>query len=312
MMLRAFSATLLVSVAPMVSFAQAPTVRIGVLGLFHTHELVVAPEGDTELLVSAGDKQMFLRARSECSSVAIRQNAEQLAVHCGEKVLRGAQIRFTGRNQQAASFVLTLPGKVTRRYEGLLEIKAEHGELISVITMDLETAVASIVRAESNPGTPLEALEAQAVVSRSYLVANKGRHKNFDFCDLTHCQALREPPAPPSPSAEAAAATRGLVLTFEGRVVASMFTRSCGGRTRTPQELGLPPGGYPYFAVACAACQADPVRWSRRLSAEDAALLSSKGEAGRLALCRKLGWNSVPSNSFTARDVKGEVQIDGV
>jgi SpoIID/LytB domain protein len=76
--------------------------------------------------------------------------------------------------------------------------------------------------------------------------------------------------------------------------------------------LGLPYAGYPYFAVTCAACQADPVRWSRMLSAEDAALLSNKGEAGRLALCRKLGWNAVPSNNFTARDVKGEVQIDGV
>ena len=91
-----------------------------------------------------------------------------------------------------------------------------------------------------------------------------------------------------------------------------MFTRSCGGRTRTPQELGLPQVAYPYFSVTCAACQTDPVRWKRKLSSEDVALLSEKGEAGRLAVCRRLGWNAVPSNNFTVGGTESEVTIEGL
>ncbi len=37
-----------------------------------------------------------------------------------------------------------------------------------------------------------------------------------------------------------------------------------------------------------------------------------KGEAGRLAVDRRLGWNAVPSNNFTAREVGGEVVLQGV
>src|ERR1039458_7897639 len=41
---------------------------------------------------------------------------------------------------------------------------------------------------------PSEALKALAVAARSYFVAGKGRHRDFDFCDTTHCQFLREAP----------------------------------------------------------------------------------------------------------------------
>src|SRR6266571_2973368 len=61
--------------------------------------------------------------------------------------------------------------------------------------MDRETATASVVAAENTPDTPLEALKAQAVAARSYFVAGRGRHHDFDFCDTTHCQFLREPPS---------------------------------------------------------------------------------------------------------------------
>jgi stage II sporulation protein D len=110
-----------------------------------------------------------------------------MLLNCGTREMRAGELRGSGRNQQFAGLVLTLPGKIKRRYLGVLELKAKNGELIPVITMDMETAVASVVQAETTPGTSMEALKAQAVVSRSYFVAGRGRHTDFDFCDLTHC-----------------------------------------------------------------------------------------------------------------------------
>jgi stage II sporulation protein D len=190
-------------------------------------------------------------------------------------------------------------------------VKTENGEVDPVVSMELETAVGSVVQAETAPDAPLEALKAQAVVTRSYLVEGRGRHHNFDFCDLTHCQVLREPPYADSPVAQAVRATQGLVIAYEDRPVAAMFTRSCGGRTHTPAELGIPVNGYPYFGVVCDYCYKNPPRWTRRISSEDAELLSSKSEAGRLAIDRRLGWNAVPGNTYTMQRVNGEVVLEG-
>lgn len=295
---------------PLFAQTQPRTVRIGVLGIFHPRQLLLTPDKASQLLVLANGHQFFLQVRSACSSLSIRKETKLLISGCGREI-RADSLRATDRDQQAAGFTLTVPGELSRRYEGILELRAINNELVPIITMDLELAVASSVQAETNLGTPLEALKAQAIVSRSYLSANSARHKNFDFCDLTHCQALREPPLPGSPAAQAATATQGLVIAFKGHPVATMFTRSCGGLTRTPQELGLPQAAYPYFSVVCEVCKSNPVRWTRAISAKDAALLTSKGENGRLAICRKLGWNSVPSNNFNAHTENGEVILEG-
>lgn len=190
-------------------------------------------------------------------------------------------------------------------------MKSISGVLVSVVTMDLETAVASAVQAESSPDTPLEALKAQAVATRSYFVAARGRHHDFDFCDTTHCQFLREPPAPDSSAARAAFSTRGLVLAYRDQAVAAMFSRSCGGRTRTPQEIGLPGQGYPYFAVACEYCLRHPLPWSRRVTQSEAGDLLKRGEPSRLEIDRRLGWDAVPSNNFTARSDEQGTVLEG-
>src|SRR5258708_6837832 len=177
--------------------------------------------------------------------VTVHVSNGALLLDFGGHVLRTTELRATARNNGAVSFLLSVPGKVGRAYRGTLDVKAARGEVVPIVTMDLETAVASAVAAESGSDTSPEALKAQAVVARSYFVAGGGRHGNFDFCDLTHCQFLREPPPQDSPSAMATRETRGIVLTFEEKPLAAMFSRSCGGHTLTPVAVGPPPTAYP-------------------------------------------------------------------
>ncbi|MBS1872965.1 MAG: hypothetical protein JSU00_07105 [Acidobacteria bacterium] len=150
------------------------------------------------------------------------------------------------RRLNSGEFLLSVPGRIERRFRGRLEIVQSGAEVIPVVTMDLETAVASIVAAESPPGAGLESLKAQAVVARSYLLAARGRHPHSDFCDTTHCQFLREPPPQDSPAAQAARLTAGAVLMHEGRVVPALYSSDCGGSTRSQESEG-----FPYFAVKC-------------------------------------------------------------
>jgi peptidoglycan hydrolase-like amidase len=289
--------------------ATAKDVRIGVLGLFHPRQLTLeTSQRDTITLQAEG--QTFVLEPDSRMTASFQISGDALLLDFGGRVLQTTEIRATARNHGAVHFLLSVPGKVTRAYRGTLEIKASRGELVPIITMELETAVASAVAAESGPDTPSEGLKAQAVVARSYFLAGRGRHREFDFCDLTHCQFLREPPAEDSPTALATRETRGIVLTFEEKPFAAMFSRSCGGRTRTPAELGLPGSAYPYFSVLCDFCHKSPFRWTRRLSIQDAAALG-KGESGRLAVDRRLGRHAVPSNNFSSRQEGEQVILEG-
>jgi peptidoglycan hydrolase-like amidase len=132
-----------------------------------------------------------------------------------------------------------------------LQVREHDGHLQAIVRMELENAVASIVAAESPPAAPLEERKAQAVLTRSFLIAGHRRHEGFDFCDTTHCQFLREAPPAGSLSARAAGDTRELVLAYQGRVIAALYSANCGGKTRTPADAGWNEEPYPYFAVDC-------------------------------------------------------------
>jgi peptidoglycan hydrolase-like amidase len=290
--------------------AMAGDVRIGVLGLFHPRQLTLRALSKESVVLQA-EGQTFILESDSSMTASFQVSEGVLLLDFGGRQLRTTAIHAAARNQGAVAFSLSVPGRVTRTYHGTLDIRVSRGEVVPIITMDLETAVASAVAAESAPDAPPEALKAQAIVARSYFVAGGGRHRDFDFCDLTHCQALREPPLQDSPFAMAARETRGIVLTFEEKPFAAMFSRSCGGHTRTPAEVGLPGGAYPYFSVFCDFCHKSPYRWSHRLSSQDAALLA-EGESGRLSVDRRLGWNAVPSNNFTSHQEGEETILEGV
>ncbi|HET8890561.1 MAG TPA: SpoIID/LytB domain-containing protein [Candidatus Angelobacter sp.] len=287
------------------ALAQEKEVRIGVLGLFHSKQFVVSPIAGQPLQCRAGGEPwpVIDPIHAELEGIKVRisgtDNASDEAIFCDN-----------GTNG-TTGFVASVPGKITRRYSGKLEIRATARELIVVVVMPMETAVASVVAAESPPRAPMEALKAQAVAARSFFVAGKGRHHSFDFCDTTHCQFLRAPPGPATAASQAAAATRGLALAYKDEVFAAMYSASCGGQTHALAELGIPVHGYPYFAVTCNYCRRHPEKWATQLKAEDAAALAPT-ESARLNLARRLGWKSVPGNSYSSHKENGSVVLEGV
>lgn len=291
--------------------ARAQDVRIGVLGLFHPGQLTLQAGPAQAVIVHTGTKTFVLERSSGQDTAKVIISGSGLIIRIGNQSIQTSSLRASSRSNNAADFVLAVPGKISRRYLGVLEVTAVADTLLPVVHMDLETAVASVVQAESAPGTPLEALKAQAVASRSYFTAARGRHREFDFCDTTHCQFLRAPPPPDSDASRAAKATQGLVLAYRDQAVAAMFTRSCGGRTRTPQEVGLSSHAYPYFSVTCDYCRRHPSRWVRRVSSAEASELRERGEASRLSLDRRLGWDAVPGNNFTAHSDAQGVVLEG-
>ena len=170
---------------------------------------------------------------------------------------------------------LILPGGATRTVSGSLEIRRRGAALDVVARVPLETYVAEAVAAETLPGTAPAALEAQAIVARSYARAAARRHGHADVCDLAHCQVLpgpatasASPPRAHLAAARAAAArTAGRVLLLrDGSVARATFHACCGGRTAEPAAVFGGRDRTGAASVLDAGCALDPAaRWQAEL-----------------------------------------------
>ncbi len=302
---------LLLLVAASTTASATERVRIAVMDLFHSNQFVVEASPRFPILVNSGGQQLVVGDGAR-QKIAVHRNGRKVVVEGAGLQMVGERFTFSSRAGGESEFVLVVPGKLRRRYRGNLTITAGKAELVAVVDMKLETAVASIVVAEAFADAPLEALKAQAVVSRSFLVSGGHRHLSADFCDTTHCQFLREPPPAASRITLATRATEGMVLSWKGQSFAAMYSASCSGHTRSLAQVGAPIVDYPYFPVECAYCRRHPEKWSSQLNRKDADALVPNSERERIQSARKLGWNTLPSNSFTRSDGGGNVVLNGV
>ena len=155
---------------------------------------------------------------------------------------------------QAVDFpVVVTPGSAPLNlagtaYHGTFTLAAVQGQVQVVNTLGLEDYLVSVVSAEC-PGTwHAAALEAQAVASRSYALANLRPQAAFDLYPDDRSQNYHGL-ARYLPTAQAAvAATQGRVLLYRGGIVDALFSASNGGRTSVPQAVWSNVS-MPYFAV---------------------------------------------------------------
>ncbi|MBS1806985.1 MAG: SpoIID/LytB domain-containing protein [Acidobacteria bacterium] len=118
------------------------------------------------------------------------------------------------------------------------------------VAVSLEDYVQGILAAESSVETELEALKAQAVVSRTFALRNLQRHKSdgYDFCSLTHCQRFVPALADHNKALviQAASETAGQVIEDDRRQIADVyFHAACGGMTTNLEAIwGAPSPSY--------------------------------------------------------------------
>jgi stage II sporulation protein D len=159
-----------------------------------------------------------------------------------------------------------VPGHDSRFYRGSLAARARDDEVVLVVTMDLEEYVARVVASETVPGTPQQALNALAVVVRSYALAGDERHPHARVCDLAHCQVLkgRGEGTDLRSARLAAKLTRGQVLVVDDtRVAQATFHAACGGHTADPEAVF---GGMNYVgAHGVADTECPPCAWQVEL-----------------------------------------------
>jgi stage II sporulation protein D len=138
-----------------------------------------------------------------------------------------------------------------RPYRGIAEAYVRNGVLYIVNRVSVDAYLQGVVSSEMGRRAPNEvaALEAQAVVSRTYALANRGRYsaQGFDLAADVTDQAYGGVNAETEQGNSAVRLTRGVLLTWNDKPIRVFFHSTCGYATAAPEEAFRQIGSEPYL-----------------------------------------------------------------
>jgi SpoIID/LytB domain protein len=193
-----------------------------------------------------------------------------------------------------------------RSYRGILEVFGNSRNTLTLVNeLPLEEYLLGVVPNELSPTTfgQIEALKAQAVAARTYIVKNMGqsRAEGYDICDTDACQVYFGAGTEDPMSSRAVAETRGIVATYNGQPINALYSSTCGGRTESSENIFTEK--FPYLvSVMCVYKHPEPKPFStkRVISEFKDAVLEVAGVSNYSQLRRFLGVQGTgepPSNS---------------
>jgi SpoIID/LytB domain protein len=121
-----------------------------------------------------------------------------------------------------------------RLYGGSLKLQPNaYGTYTLVNRVPIETYLRGVVPHEIGLSAPQTAIEAQAILARTYALRNLRRFAidNYQLCADTQCQVYWGLDGAAPASDRAIAATRGKVLTYRGELVDALYSSTTGGIT---------------------------------------------------------------------------------
>ncbi|QIZ71045.1 SpoIID/LytB domain-containing protein [Oxynema aestuarii] len=126
-----------------------------------------------------------------------------------------------------------------RWYRGHTILVPTDGGLTAVNAVDLEEYLYSVVGAEMSPSWPSEALKAQAVAARSYVLYQRQHRGNavYDVGDDTYWQVYSGLEKEATTTHKAVQETAGQVLTHDGQIIEAVFHSSSGGHTENVEDV---------------------------------------------------------------------------
>lgn len=179
------------------------------------------------------------------------------------------KILLNGKEFKKVKFPIKIMGKVLKyngkNYRSEIEIhKDEKNNLLVINYLDLEKYVEGVVSKELRC-KEIEALCAQAVAVRSFVMAKKNKNKTklYDVESTVKDQVYEGVGYEDELIKETIKRTKGMVYTYKNQIVETRYSSTCGGRT---QE-----GGKPYLkSIRCEYCKESPhYEWKVEMENEE-------------------------------------------
>ncbi len=200
-----------------------------------------------------------------------------------------------------------------RWYRGLVELTPTSGGLMAINRVPLDDYVASVIGSEMGDRFDLEALRAQAVASRTYVLyqRNSRLDEPFDVGTSVDWQVYKGVEGETAKTQEASLSTLGQVLTHDGQLINAVFHSSSGGRTENVEHVWTQP--LPYLRAVNDADWSPAMPWDVNLTSQELASLapdigsivdvqinerSPQGRAMSVTLVGTQGNRTVPGSEF--------------
>jgi len=181
-------------------------------------------------------------------------------------------------NQPSSVEKPVLPEKLSVNKEGIPELEVYDVAAKETRSMDIEEYVTGVVAGEMKNDWPLEALKAQAILARTFVLkfcdTKQSRYENADIStDIEEAQAY----APENINDQVKRAieeTRGMVMCVDGEYPYAWFYAHSGGKTELP-SVGLDfTGEDPEYLVATDSPESedapdDVKSWSVQFTADE-------------------------------------------
>jgi stage II sporulation protein D len=129
-----------------------------------------------------------------------------------------------------------------RTYRGKIEVFGNTRNTFTVVNeLPLEEYLLGVVPNELNPVTfgEIEALKAQTVAARTYIVRNLGQFKSegYDICATDACQVYMGQGTEHPLTTQAVTETRGVVAVYRDQPINALYSSTCGGRTEDAENI---------------------------------------------------------------------------
>ncbi|HEV2283762.1 MAG TPA: SpoIID/LytB domain-containing protein [bacterium] len=135
-----------------------------------------------------------------------------------------------------------------RSYRGTLELRRTPAGRVTVVNvLDLESYLYGVIKGEVDPRWPPEAVRAQAVAARTLAVQRMlasvsaqdpgSAAAGFDLAATTDAQVYLGAAAEDPAATSAVDATRGLVVTYDGRPIFAAYHSNSGGHTEDSENV---------------------------------------------------------------------------
>ena len=137
---------------------------------------------------------------------------------------------------QAGSF---WAGRDDRTYRGRLQFMPRDNGLTIINRVNLEEYLYGVIPSEMEPVWLAEALEAQAIAARTYAISHKNAYNNrgFDLLPTIASQVYGGVRAERLTTNAAVDATRGQILTYNGKPISAFYTGNNGGYSASSQDI---------------------------------------------------------------------------
>ena len=159
--------------------------------------------------------------------------------------ISGGNIRLDGKSLSHDKLVIVpLAGQWLNLngtpYRGELRIaKSARGDMDVINILDVEAYLYGVVPKEMSPKWHLEALKAQAIAARTYVLYQKEKSKDrdYDVIATTASQVYGGAGAESAMSNQAVDETRGMVLLYDGQLALTYFHANSGGMTEEARRV---------------------------------------------------------------------------